>query len=237
MLDTCPNHQLPPKFHVEIGRLSYPSLSLYLLYLKFQGRMQEGTAKGSDAPSESGEDASGQQRRIRWVGDGRDTHPHHLSLRAVSLADGGRCRCTCSRGSHRRASSPSLAGSDSRYRRSECGRYLPVRGRCSRADSRRGRYHRGSGLRCEARDRGSGRGRGRGVLPATSGRGRVPRRRAHLLHERSARCPGPRHGHRLPPNTHDRPVTNDTHTPFATAVIAAHPEGCRTYIRLLFRLI
>jgi len=187
--------------------------------------MQEGTAKGSDASSESGEDASGQQRRIRWVGDGRDTHPHHLSLRAVSLADGGRCRCTCSRGSHRRrrASSPSLAGSDSRYRSSECGRYLPVRGRCSRPDSRRGRYHRGGGLWREASDRGGGRGRGRGLLPATSGRGRVPRCCPHLFHERSPRCSGPRHGRRLPSNTYDRPMTNDTHTPFATAIIVARP--------------
>lgn len=215
------NHQPPVKSRLKSRwRRSPVSPSLLTcLYLTFQGRVQEGTAEGSDAPSKSGQDASGQQRRIRWVGDGRDTHPRHLSLRAVSLADGGRRRCTRGRGGHRWTPAPPLAGSDSRYRCTERGRQLPICGRCGRRTyGCRGSHHRGGGIRREAGDRGCSRGRGGGLLPSASGRGGIPRRRAHLLHERSTWRSGPRHGRRLPPDTNHRSMTYDTHAPLATAI-------------------
>lgn len=189
------------------------------LCVEFQGRMQESTAEGSDAPGEPGEDASGQQRRIRWVGDGRDTHPHHLSLRAVSPADGRCRRRTCSCGSIRRDPPPPLAHSDSRYRRTKRGRYLPVRYRRDRTCGGRGGDHRGC-LRCQEGPRSCGRGRGRGLVQASPGRGSgsVSGRHSHLLDERPVGDTGPRHGRRLPSDTHDRTMTDDTHAPYQASI-------------------
>ena len=181
--------------------------------------MQESTAEGSDAPSESGEDASGQQRRIRWVGDGRDTYPHHLSLRAVSPSDGSCRGCTCSCSSVRWHPTPPLAHSDSRYRRTKRGRYLPIRCRCDRTCGGSRGHYRGR-LRCQEGTRCRGCGCSRGLLQASSCRGRssLSGCNPHLFHERSIRCTGPRYGCRLPSDTHDRTMTNNTHAPFQASV-------------------